>query len=285
MKTKTSNNKVNLLFFLAIVCFFICIISVMTNVNFAFASNSDLADEDYEVIAENDRISKTTSDDGISKPRPEADGSTIFEDHDTYYVIGGFNKIKKTIDNQYFSFDYNLRGFFGDYPGKGERRANVQYFYNTKSRIMVILTFGNGEHGFKTYNYNTTLNTVFEDEIDYKDEKNHTVFTYDIAENLQICYIDPDIERIGGYNFQCCEKLWIVDFIYQTAKYSKLKNDINNIGDCAFRKTNRSHGCDVRILLAYDYINIQKLLSEDERARWACHCPVVFNGQRFEPVS
>lgn len=173
------------------------------------------------------------------------------ETRNTWHVKDGkFNVISFDRYGKHFDVDYDYRGYYGDRKDYYGRKANIQYFYNSQTKVLHLLCMDGSDIGYQTYNYGPLYlgDTALEDEIEYEDGAKAKLST-----DIKHVVLDTELTCVSNHSLQCLYNLETVDILgklYNESKFKYLATDA--FKKCGINNAIENHRVRMDILLAKD---------------------------------
>ncbi|MDO5329794.1 MAG: hypothetical protein Q4E88_06880 [Coriobacteriia bacterium] len=262
------------------------------NVKQSYANDANNTQENYILTMSDD---DKTSEEEYHKSliNQKCQEVPIWGDH-VWYTKEYNTVSKKMPDGQYFRFNFNMRGWFGNNSSDLARHAHVQFFFNTSTKELALLTFGpaqssNPVKAYKTFGFSPlaqgwSVYTVLEDSRSFDDKVN-----YRISEKCRKMYVDPNITAFGRISQQCLHSLEEIDTCcqeYDHCAYYKSNLDEDNFDDIfatqSFRHIGEDtqNGTNMKFLKCFSEKQC-RILAEN-MGDWAPGSKVKINDKKYE---
>ncbi|MDO5328929.1 MAG: hypothetical protein Q4E88_02350 [Coriobacteriia bacterium] len=132
-------------------------------------------------------------------------------------IVDGFDEVRLDDNGGSGTFAFDIKGYFGNCSDCLYREPNVQFFYNTQTKEMLILAFGPSKHDYDIISYNLFASTIFQDELEFDNGK------LCIANEVTTLRLGTKIREIGTRSFNSLLMLNNVDIINQNYSQSRLQ--------------------------------------------------------------
>lgn len=242
------------------------------------AENPTINQEQLQSMDEDDAKCEEDMYKHVTKPQVEASsGSRVWRvyNKETDHVI------KKLPNGNEFSFEFNIRGWVGNSTHDLVRHAQVQFFYNSKTKQLVFLTFGNKRNDeYRTYSYSPIavgafVNTIFEDTLKFGNDD------YCIADDCEHLIVDPTITSFGRITQQCFHVLKDIDTAGQDYAHCSYSSSTNTFGGSSFRHIGSdSNRVDMKFLNCFTEYQCKSL--GEKIGDWAPGAHIKINGVNYD---
>lgn len=230
----------------------------------------------------NDALNKTSNKHNVVKLADNI-GRNVWKVVNDNYGCKQFSTIEVKNGESYFDYDY--KGYFGNCWDCSHCEPNVQFFYNSDSKKLVVLNFGSDTHDYDIINNQDDTYSV--DQILKFDDDS----LIKISEECKTILVGTCVTTIGRNSFKDFINTELVDIYDKEYDKSNLTNEETGyyiLGKMSFAKlgSNTVSGCKMELLNAHNMpsdATDMEHISDLNPNQWAENSVFIFKGKTYRP--